>query len=990
MQSIKIIPWEKDFISSLDRLLTKDLEQPATGQTNQAKIIVFPHQRPKRYLFQAWRQDNRSRPLPKLYTYEEFIQELSYLLGKDPCPQASPLEQCALLYELLLKSRSAVQGVFSRLGSNLGEFLPWGLRLANLLEELLRQGADPNDLPYLEGLNHYAAELLADLKGIYQAYLNAAEEKKWTTFGLNSHFVSKHLARLNDILTDWRIIIAGFSGLTTMQDRLFRFLWENLDARIIIHSDPNLGQRQIHFAAQTHISWLNKWQARPEIIPPYSPDPQKQKTPLPLSCKFYEGYDLHSQLQALKKELARNNAQDPNSSNLPGSTGPKPPGPEPKSQKDQFQNKRQAKTAIILCNSNSLLPVMHCLPDETINISLGYPLTSTRSHQLLKSIFALAEHRDEQGKFYWQDLLQFLQNPILKTLTDNSQTLGPLLSRLCTQVCTGPRFVHLKELDMEQGEGPWQKQLLIAIQKVSLALLDSTTLEKFAAALSKLLDLICSHLPEDDSYPYLLEQEAIHRLKETIPCLTPATISTQPLPWKTILSAFELLVAQERIPFAAETLNGLQVLGLLEARLLAFDKLIFVDITEDNLPGESSIDPLLPDHLRPLVGLTSQKTQDEIMTYHFYSLLAGTKRAVFCYQTGIKPGLFQDKSTASRFVEQLIWDLEQERKQLSLDFPLELKENIAFPITLPTKDKKPIVKTQSISDTLQTVLETKGLTPSNLNTLLTCPKKFFFSALTPLTPLPAVMEEGDRSLFGQLVHNLLRKFLTPHVGKKITKQDLSEQNLLDLYARSLEESAWSKQLTLENRLGLKLAGEKRLKSFLLHFPETTIIALERALQDTLVINKAKISIKGRIDRIDLRDDDLLLLDYKTGKPPKGKVDPWLDEQKWKSVQGQEPTLMELVDIFAELKDVQMPFYLYLYHRTQKRCPSNCLWVELADKGTERSFLNQNGDPDSSLLISRHFEILLTSVSNALQNCDSFPAQTGPHCEFCVYNQTCCT
>ena len=58
------------------------------------------------------------------------------------------------------------------------------------------------------------------------------------------------------------------------------------------------------------------------------------------------------------------------------------------------------------------------------------------------------------------------------------------------------------------------------------------------------------------------------------------------------------LVRAERVPFEADPLTGLQVLGMLETRLLRFSRVFLVDVTDDRLPGAPIRSPLLPDSLR--------------------------------------------------------------------------------------------------------------------------------------------------------------------------------------------------------------------------------------------------------------------------------------------------------------------------------------------------------------------------------------------------------
>ena len=61
-----------------------------------------------------------------------------------------------------------------------------------------------------------------------------------------------------------------------------------------------------------------------------------------------------------------------------------------------------------------------------------------------------------------------------------------------------------------------------------------------------------------------------------------------PLPWPLMQAMLLELVRAERVPFEADPLTGLQVLGMLETRLLRFSRVFLVDVTDDRLPGARS------------------------------------------------------------------------------------------------------------------------------------------------------------------------------------------------------------------------------------------------------------------------------------------------------------------------------------------------------------------------------------------------------------------
>lgn len=100
-----------------------------------------------------------------------------------------------------------------------------------------------------------------------------------------------------------------------------------------------------------------------------------------------------------------------------------------------------------------------------------------------------------------------------------------------------------------------------------------------------------------------IDAECLFRLMQrVIPALKDNGMADTPLPWPLMQAMLLELVRAERVPFEADPLTGLQVLGMLETRLLRFSRVFLVDVTDDRLPGAPIRSPLLPDSLRALLG----------------------------------------------------------------------------------------------------------------------------------------------------------------------------------------------------------------------------------------------------------------------------------------------------------------------------------------------------------------------------------------------------
>ena len=108
------------------------------------------------------------------------------------------------------------------------------------------------------------------------------------------------------------------------------------------------------------------------------------------------------------------------------------------------------------------------------------------------------------------------------------------------------------------------------------------------------------------------------------------------------------LLQQQRIPFEADPLGGVQVLGMLESRLLQFDRIFIIDVTDDVLPGTPGQDPLLPDSLRRILGLPDARRRERAASHTLYRLCACAREVHFYWQESQgRSGLMDSKRPAA-------------------------------------------------------------------------------------------------------------------------------------------------------------------------------------------------------------------------------------------------------------------------------------------------------------------------------------------------------
>jgi inactivated superfamily I helicase len=70
------------------------------------------------------------------------------------------------------------------------------------------------------------------------------------------------------------------------------------------------------------------------------------------------------------------------------------------------------------------------------------------------------------------------------------------------------------------------------------------------------------------------------------------------------------------VSFEGEPLNGLQIMGVLESRVLDFDTVIVTSMNEGKFPAGKSQNSFIPYDVKEL-GVCPFKEKDAIYTYHF-------------------------------------------------------------------------------------------------------------------------------------------------------------------------------------------------------------------------------------------------------------------------------------------------------------------------------------------------------------------------------------
>ncbi|QJB57918.1 PD-(D/E)XK nuclease family protein [Pseudodesulfovibrio sp. zrk46] len=960
MNPVILIPWQNDFLPALGQHL---VERDDFSQCT----VLFPHNRPRRYLKDYFKGHPDLNPpvfLPRMTSIAEFVSSIRRNLTDTPVTLANQLDLVEMLREIVNDLRITGRGLLARLPElDRESFLPWGIRLAKLMDDLLRQDIEPEDLKYMEGeVSAYASGLLEQLSSIHHEYVTRLFARNWTTPGLDWRFITNNIKEVSAHLSGTPVVAAGFYALSGAEDIFFRRLWEDGILTPIIHSDPVLAEgKRPHWSAAEHTAWLERWKTKVEIP---TDIPRNNSKP---SIRFCEGFDRHSQLAALTDDMHKTTDLD--------------------------------RTAIILPDEGALMPVLHHLPEVEPNISMGYPLERTSLARLVEIIISLQENRLEDGRYSWRDVIALIRHPYLRLLGPDNKPLRKIFHIWEAAIRMGERYVHplhweppyddpiLDGVDKKVAEPLRQEILhhcLTAFEQVH-------SLETLGEALTGLAVMLHTH-GEKLWHGYLVDAECLFRLTTSvIPQLQSVETGSEEFRKTTLFALLRRIISQERVSFEAEPLAGLQILGVLETRLLQFKRLFILDAVEDRLPGTNPYDPLLPDALRKVLGLPDTRERDNVSGYNFYRLLMGAEEAVIYYQSGIQPGLLDSKSVRSRFVEQLLWEIEKKEKRI-IETGDEVIRAVTFPAGSLQQDARSIPVTKHLRTLLETTLREKGLSPSRLDQYLQCPKQFFYYYLAKIRPIDHLDEDGDRSEFGTLIHNVLREHLSKYIGQKTDLAALDPLPLTALFDQRFRESELYAQIPHDTRLALTNTGRHRLTTFLASQEPAKLLSLEQQIHATVDMEGLIIPLNGQLDRVEERDEGIFIMDYKTGGGVLPKKAFWEDMNLWDRLHefGPENTdPMLLNDLSKSVQSVQLPVYMHLYSESEETSPFDAGLIKLGEDGkTDYVFGKKWADLERREAINEMTPVLVKTLIRHMLTATQYTAQPGRRCQWCDFKAPC--
>ncbi|MFW5886577.1 MAG: PD-(D/E)XK nuclease family protein [Bacteroidota bacterium] len=815
--------------------------------------LVFPGKRAAVY-FRKYLSDITRGPIwsPSFYTINELLKKISGLQVADN------LYLITELYKIFTSEKKSTE--------SFDNFYPWGQVILNDFDEIDKYLVDPvkifTNISAIKEIDvlfqHYTEEQVKAIKEfwvnfdpgktsrekeeflntwkvlnpVYTKFKEILLSKNWAYEGMLYRKVAEDIKAGDQLpLSFYRYIFVGFNALNQGEKVFFDYLLRNDKADFFWDYDDYYQEKETHEAGRFTRQNIKKYP------PPKDFRFNSNNLTRPgKNIKIINAPTDTSQVKIIPKLLGDISRGEPHDY-----TG----------------------TAIILADEKLLVPALHSLPGnvQDINITMGYPLQYTPADSLLKHFLSLQKNKkiqEGQVYFYHEDVISLLNHPYINFIDIQG----------CEEAKTGIMEKNLVLVPtVFFGDSPLFRKLFCHVKDY----------KEFSQYLQEALFFVYSHFSSFDNIESesLLDKEftyqiftGIRRLEEMLQFLEDDFKKKNiQVSLNTYAKILNKIIRDKSVPFIGEPLKGIQVMGILETRLLDFENVIMLSVNEGILPKAMEGNSLIPYNLRRGFGLPTYEEHDAIFAYYFYRIIQRAHNIQLVYSsknTGMASG------EMSRFLYQLKYEGNYEVKE----------KNVVFDIKNSIQKDICIENSAEVKNILDTFLQQGYLSPKAINTYLDCSLKFYFRYVAGLQEPRKITGEIDHAVFGVLVHESLKEIYSPYLGKILTPEILKgllnaenqmEQIVSMVFTREFFKDHQVSELKGRNRIVIEIVKKylRELVTLDSLMAPIQLVGLEESYKMELPFlfngQEKSILVGGQVDRIDRVKDTTRIIDYKTGK-----------------------------------------------------------------------------------------------------------------------------
>jgi len=921
-ERIKIITIDQPFLKILARYyFLKSKEKSPDFSTT---LIIFPNERNKFY-FRRYLLDNAMTGgiiPPTMFTIEEIVEYIYEKLGGEKGRILNSIERNFILKNTIdkLKIKFWRDLPFLR-------FISIGNRLLKFFDELSFECIKIEDIERKSRELHYAERYVKDelpiLKNVYEEYrkeLSCAGYKD--RIDMIETIYNKYNSDLLKNFDD--IIIAGIGATTSLEKMLIGRIMNELNAELIIHSGT---PEEISFSNDVS----KKFYLHNRLLKFLGVDIPKIQV---IKGDFLVSPVIHiKSLESLAKQTfylgdvvraAIKRYEKPN------------------------------RIAIILTSESLLFPVTEILKSLNIdyNLSAGFPFSNLIFYSFLQHLYNAVE-----SNLHYEEFFVFLQHPLVKNARISDTELRPFVYELRNWMIKNKRnyFIEnenpqLSLPNLESGN----ITLINFLKRCFSAVRADLKFNEYVVNLVKLLNEVLSYNQEiiRANPPGIIEFfEELHSLAQLR------------IPQDAIKPGIETLEFILRIlkesyyRTEGEPFKGIQIIGVLEARNLDFDCIIIPSMNEGVFPSKTEKDIFINPALRKEMGLLTGQEHDNLYYYYFTELTGGKKEIFISYINEEK------RDIPSRFITMLKFAGIPEDKAPILLSPSAIK----WQERCVKKDKK-IIKI------LLERIKRQGLSYSTLLAYKDCPYRFYLDFVLSIKKIEEIFEEFDARLWGVIFHKVVQEFYVKHYPQGFTEEEIADA--LRKFGEMFESLVFcGKYISIPPSSSVyfdlalyKIYIERFLKEEIKRFKagyRIDIKSLEEKLTDEIEVLGNSIKLVGFVDRIDIKDGEYFIIDYKTGRLPMSKE----------------------YEIGEDFREFQLPLYALMFSRRNDKKIGGLIYYKIGKKVETKEILESEEVDD--YLISFKTKILIPTIEEILNmEVPFYQTKDRSICEYCDYSALC--
>ena len=663
-----------------------------------------------------------------------------------------------------------------------------------------------------------------------------------------------------------KLVFAGFNVLTESERRIFKafqresisikgekepkadFIWDKVSEKLAQQDDPAVRFVEFNMSSERFPSpeWMDRYleKSRPSRNPDF---------------KIISVPSNVMQVKVISKELEELST---------------------KVLKSEIKN---ARIAVVLPDENLLLPLLYSLPKgyATPNLTMGFPMKHTSVVSFVGLIRKLqARTRLVKGEieFYYEDVKDILAHPYSQLLFEG-QNIREVLNkndkekRITVSLEAISKLGYNIPLIFRNIRDVRPQEVLMYIDGI-LKTVRIKISEKKAGYLSSKVEITCI-----DHY-----RDALVRLDG---CISRFEVKLSAIG---IFRMAERLISTETVPFEGEPLQGLQIMGLLETRALDFDYVIIPSMNEELMPRRGRTATFIPNVIRGAYGMPPANYQEDLFAYYFFRLIGRCRNVTLTYDARTKESR---SGSVSRYILQLIHlvkDINIQRVEANFGLPkIEKKVKEYKKDKLVEQELNRYFEKERDKDGYR-----KNFSASAMMKYCTCPLQFLFLNVLGEKEDREQIETIDPITLGKIVHEVIERLYSRktrrskillkkpvEITKKFLEGLLSEntpsgERLIDAEVkRAINKHHFGVEEENLDKEPLRGTADLVIDNIVEMVEAIVIYDIEKApfglygceikedlsyvMEDGRMINTTLV-----IDRLDVVDGKLRIVDYKTG------------------------------------------------------------------------------------------------------------------------------